>query len=207
MDSLVQESHDSRCAQFGCEADLMHELSSGQHPQIMYVGCSDSRIMPSRIFGAKPGDVFVMRNVANIVPPVDAPDRAVGAVVEYAVNHLHVAHIVVCGHANCGGIQSLTAPHSDAELALSYWLDYARPARDGIAANLEGSARLNATIAANVLLQVQNLRTYPCVQEAEVAGTLQIHAWVYDFTCGLVQAYDETAGCFVAESEHGVTDK
>ena len=201
MDPLVEQCREGRCEQFACENTLMENLSHGQHPKILYVGCADSRIMPSRIFGAKPGDVFVMRNVANIVPPATASDHAVGAVVEYAINHLHVAHAVICGHSMCGGIQSLDAVDGDADPALDTWLDYARPACNHVTAELEGDARINATIEANVLLQVQNLRTYPCVQQAEAAGELQIHAWVYDFVCGLVRAYDDKKREFIEEAK------
>ena len=199
MDALVPESHDDRRTHFENEAALMDKLTHGQQPKIMYVGCSDSRVMPSRIFGAVPGDVFVMRNIANIIPPADAQDRAVGAVVEYAVNHLQVEHIVVCGHSQCGGIQSLGFPYDDAEPALSCWLDYARPVHHNVAPDLKGVARLNAMIEANVLLQVQNLRTHLCVQKAEAAGKLQVHAWVYDFKSGLVRAYDEVMRGFIEE--------
>ncbi len=199
METLLKDTRDLRAAHFADETDLMQQLALGQHPQVLYIGCADSRIMPSRILGAKPGDVFVMRNVANIVPPADAADYAVGAVIEYAVRHLHVPHIVVCGHALCGGIQSLHKPHSEAEPALSHWLDYARPARDQAPADTSEEHRLDAIIEANVLLQVAHLRTYPCVREAEATGLLQLHAWVYDFRCGRVRSYDEAAGVFVEE--------
>jgi carbonic anhydrase len=177
----------------------MEQLSHGQKPEVLYIGCSDSYIMPSRILGAVPGDVFVVRNVANVVPPADAGQHAVGAVVEYAVIHLQVSHIVVCGHASCGGVQALVFPHDDHEPALSHWLDYARPCRERVPAGLKGRARLDATIESNVVLQVEHLKTYPCVREALDMGKLQIHAWVYDFLTGRVRAYDEMAGVFIEE--------
>ncbi len=200
MDTLVFETRELRTSHFREHALLMDKLSHGQQPRILYVGCSDSRIMPSEILGAEPGDVFVMRNVANVVPPAEANDHAVGAVLEYAVIHLQVSDILICGHALCGGIQSLGFPHDDAEPALSHWLDYARPALSKISPALKGIERLNATIEANVLLQVENVRTYPCVREAEKEGRLHIHAWVYDFVHGLVRAYDPSAGVFIEES-------
>ncbi len=199
MEKLLTDTHDLRAAHFAEEAELLQRLASGQHPQILYVGCADSRIMPSCILGDKPGDVFVTRNIANVVPPADAGESAVGAVIEYAVRHLHVSHIVVCGHSLCGGIQSLDKPPSEAEPALSHWLDYARPARDHVPADTGEERRLDATIEANVLLQVAHLRTYPCVREAEAAGQLQLHAWVYDFRCGRVRSYDAAAGVFIEE--------
>ncbi|MBN2007309.1 MAG: carbonic anhydrase [Anaerolineae bacterium] len=199
MKLLLSDTYEMRAAQFAEEANLMQQLASGQHPQVLYIGCADSRIVPSRILGAKPGDVFVMRNVANIVPPANSTDCAVGAVIEYAVRHLHIPHIVICGHTLCGGIQNLHKPHNEAEPFLSRWLDYARPAQDQIPEDVTEERRLDAIIEANVLLQIAHLRTYPCVREAEATGQLQLHAWVYDFRYGRVRSYDDATGTFVEE--------
>ncbi|HNT76099.1 MAG TPA: carbonic anhydrase [Anaerolineae bacterium] len=199
MDDLVWATRESRATAFSVEADLLAELVQGQHPKILYIGCSDSRIMPSRILGARPGEVFTLRNIANIVPPATAHDQTVAAVLTYAVQHLHVAHIVVCGHSLCGGIQALGAAHARLELALKHWLVYARPATDRVPLTLEGENRLEALIEANVLVQVEHLRSYTFIAQAEAARDLQIHAWVYDFRCGQVRVYDPASGAFVTE--------
>jgi len=198
-DLLHEKTREARKQQFQAEAALMEKLSHGQKPEILYIGCSDSRIMPSRILGARPGDVFVVRNIANVVPPSDAGDPTVGAVLEYATYHLQVKHIVLCGHAFCGGIQALGLPPDEREPSLSAWLNYAQPARKHIPSGLDSRARLEAMIEANVLLQVKHLRTYTCVLDAESQGKLQIHPWVYDFITGKVRAYDEAAGIFIEE--------
>jgi carbonic anhydrase len=156
--------------------------------------------MPSRVLGAEPGDVFVMRNVANIIPPADADFPLVGAVLEYAIYHLQVEHIVVCGNTLCGGIQELGLPPDAREPSLAAWLAYARPVRERVPEGLKGFARLAAMVEANVLLQVEHLRTYTCVQEAEAKAKLRIHPWVYDMRSGRVRTYDEVAGIFLEEA-------
>lgn len=198
-DTLSLASRAKRGASFTEEADLMEKLAHGQSPQVLYIGCSDSQIMPSRILGAAPGDIFVMRNIANVVPPADAPAPCVGAVLECAMMHLRVRHIVVCGHTFCGGIQELDLPPDEHEPNLAQWIAYARPAKDRVSDKLRGRARYKAIIEANVLLQVEHLMTYSYIKAAVEAGELEIHPWVYDFRSGRVRIYDEVTGIFVEE--------
>lgn len=205
-DTLSLASRAKRGASFAEEADLMEKLAHGQSPQVLYIGCSDSRIMPSRLLGAAPGDVFVVRNIANVVPPADAPAPGVGAVLEYAIMHIGVRHIVVCGHSFCGGIQALDLPPDEHEPDLGRWLAYARAAKDRVPEKLKGHARYNATIEANVLLQVEHLMTYPYIKEAVEASELEIHPWVYDFRSGRVRIYDEVASIFVEEPPFELAD-
>jgi len=184
----------------------MAELAQGQHPVLLYIGCSDSRILPSHILDAHPGTVFTMRNIANIVPPYTAAQQgetAVAAVLEYAVLHLHVADLVVCGHSHCGGMQALA--HIEAlEPGLRQWLQYAQDAQTHIPAEMSGAVQLDALIEANVLLQLEHLRSYPFIAEAERAGTLRLHGWVYDLASERVRAYEAEAGCFVEEAPFSV---
>ncbi len=199
MDPLWQGTRTQRAAWHQAEADLMAELAHGQHPQVLYIGCSDSRILPSRILGAKPGDVFVTRNIANLVPDyaaAQAGETAVAAVLEYATLHLKVEHIVLCGHSACGGMQALSHAHH-LEPGLRAWLRHAEAAltRAGAAADLD------ALIEANVLVQLEHLRSYPFIAEAEAAGRLQVHGWVYDFVSGRVRIYDAQRGCFIEEAD------
>jgi len=198
-DKLSLAAREKRGAYFAAEADLMEKLAHGQSPQVLYIGCSDSRIMPSRILGAAPGDVFVVRNVANVVPPADVPGSCVGSVLEYAVMHLRVQHIVVCGHSFCGGIQALDLPPDEHEPHLNQWLTYARAAKDRVPEKLKGHARYDATIEANVLLQVEHLLSYSYIKAAVEAGEVEIHPWVYDFRSGRVRIYDEVTGIFIEE--------
>lgn len=164
----------------------------GQSPKVLWIGCSDSRVIPEQISGAEAGDLFVVRNVANVVPPAGADD-AIGAVIEYAVLHLRVAHIVICGHTECGGIKALGG-HVDAgrEPHIARWLELARPARDEVeASGVAEEARYLETIKRNVLLQRENLLTYDCVRQGEQAGGLTIHCWLYDLHSGALLAYNE----------------
>ncbi len=201
MDELVTQTRATRAKCFQDEAALMAELAQGQHPTLLYIGCADSRILPSHILDSHPGVAFVTRNIANIVPPYTALEQgesAIAAVLEYAVLHLKVAEIVVCGHSCCGGMQALA--HTEAlEPGLRAWLAYAEAAPARVPAGLEGAARLDALIEANVLLQVEHLRSYPFIAEAERAGTLHLHAWVYDIPTERVRAYEPELGRFEPE--------
>ncbi len=201
MDILVEQTRATRATCYQNEAALMAELAQGQHPGLLYIGCSDSRILPSHILDAHPGTVFTTRNIANIVPPYAALEQgetAVAAVLEYAVLHLKVSDIVLCGHSCCGGMQALAHAHA-LEPGLRAWLTYAEDAQERVPADLSGAAQLDALIEANVLLQVEHLRSYPFIAEAEQAGTLRLHAWVYDLATEQVRAYDEAEDHFVEE--------
>ncbi len=201
MDELVIQTRATRATCYQNEAALMTELAQSQHPALLYIGCADSRILPSHILDAHPGTVFTTRNIANIVPPytaMQAGETAVGAVLEYAVLHLKVRDIVLCGHSCCGGMQALSHAHS-LEPGLRNWLAYAEAAQAQIPADLSGTARLDALIEANVLLQVAHLRSYPFIAEAEQAGMLRLHAWVYDLVTERVRAYEEAEDRFVEE--------
>jgi len=158
----------------------------GQHPQEMWIGCSDSRVIPEQITGSEPGELFIVRNVANVVPPFGPRGDAVGAAIEFAVVHLCVSDIVICGHTDCGGIEALEHPVDPVGGAhLSRWLDLVRPAAAQIDALYPtDEERRVGIVQANVLLQLQNLRTYACVQEGERTGDLSVHAWMYDLRDG-----------------------
>jgi len=168
----------------------------GQQPQVLWIGCSDSRVVPEQITGAEPGELFVMRNIANVVPPFGTGDTAVGAAIEYAILRLHVPDVVICGHTQCGGIKTLEG-HIDlaCEPHIARWVEWARPARTQVeASGLPEGARYLETIKANVLLQRENLRTYDCVREAMGAGQLTLHAWLYDLHTGDLLAYNDELG-------------
>jgi carbonic anhydrase len=168
----------------------------GQNPKVLWIGCSDSRVVPELITGADPGELFDVRNIANVVPPATSDACATGAAVEYAVMHLGVEHVVVCGHTECGGIAALAAdPEPDRQPHITAWLEYARPARDKVlASDIPPEDHYFETIKTNVLMQLDNLRTYPCVADRERAGGLKIHAWLYDLGTGTIDAFrPETA--------------
>lgn len=170
------------------------DLTQGQQPPILFITCSDSRIDPHMITQAKPGELFIVRNAGNIVPPWGTGDGSTAAAIEYAVEVLGVQHVIVCGHAHCGAMSALLNPDSLKELpAVKAWLRLAEPTRRVMKrrfAGLEGEARLEATIEQNALLQLANLRTHPSVAARLDDGTLALHAWVYQIGTGAICAYD-----------------
>ena len=182
-DLLLERSHALRAEFFEKEGELLDALAQrGQFPEAMFIGCSDSRVVPELLLGARPGDLFVVRAVANIVPPYGAGQYAVGAAVEYAVLHLRIKHLIVCGHTDCGGIKALDhAVDMAAEPALASWIELARPAQTQVDARglATGEARHPAIVEQNVLLQLANLQTYPPVRRALDEQRLELHGWVY----------------------------
>lgn len=204
FDILVKQTNASRRGFFQDHQQLFARLSSeGQSPEILFIGCDDSRVIPEAITGAGPGDIFVLRVIANIIPPYGTGERAVGATLEYAVRYIKVKHIVVCGHTDCGGIKALDA-HLDQsqEPHLARWLEYARPAQTQVDAwGVEPDARHRTIVEKNVLLQLENLRTYDVVRRALETNELALHGWVYDLSTGGISYWDGDADRFVTESE------
>lgn len=167
-----------------------------QKPRLLWIGCSDSRVVPAQITSADPGELFEIRNIANTVPPSGAPDDSVGAAIEYAVGHLGVDDIVVCGHTGCGGIGALTEPMPPGEEAhLGRWVEYTRPAHRLVAAaRVPESERHLETVKAHVHFQLDNLMTYRTVRDGVAAGRVGIHGWIYDLASGQLLAYDPGSG-------------
>ena len=182
-----------RFREYYTENQELFELlaDDGQDPHALFIGCSDSRVAPELLTQSEPGDLFVTRNLGNIVPPYGSGQTDIGAVVEYAVLEIGVRHIILCGHTDCGSIRALDRvadwmrePH------IARWIEYARPARTQIeASGLPEEERHLATVRANVLLQLENLRSYDAVRAGEMAGALTLHGWVYHVETGLIEAY------------------
>ena len=189
---------------FDSDHEVFERLAEeGQNPKVLWIGCCDSRVVPELITGADPGELFDLRNIANIVPPAPTIACATGAAIEYAVNHLEVPHIVVCGHTECGGIAALESPPAaETEPHINSWLELAMPARNQVLARKVPADEVYLeTIKTNVVLQCENLRSYPCVAEGEKAGTLSVHSWLYDLHTGSIQAYDEESKTWAAVAE------
>lgn len=167
-----------------------------QKPRLLWIGCADSRVVPAQITSADPGELFEIRNIANTVPPAWADDDSVGAAVEYAVGHLGVDDIVVCGHTGCGGIAAqLSGSPPAPESHLGRWIGYTAPARKLIdAARVPAADRLDAAVKAHVQFQIDNLMTYRIVAERVAAGQLAAHGWLYAMERGELLAYDGSRG-------------
>ena len=192
-DTLLQQSHTLRTALFEKQGELLGQLArQGQKPQVMFVGCSDSRVIPEQLTGARPGDLFVLRNIANIIPPFGTAHESTGAALEYAVNHLKVQHIVVCGHTDCGGLRALDG-HLDAlaEPSLAAWVKFAREAQTRVDRyGVEPAGRHRALVEQNVILQLEHAASYPAIYKALKQQRLELHGWLFDLYGLSVYAYN-----------------
>ncbi len=201
MDHLLSGLHQFH-TQFGREKEFYSKLAGGQHPSVLFIGCSDSRVDPSIITQSGLGELFVMRNAGNIVPCYGASNGGEPATIEYAVSALGVRDIVVCGHSGCGAIQAMLNPDSMEKLPLVRgWLNHAEATRRIILenyANLTGEDQLAAAVSEHVLVQIENLQTHPAVAVKLQRGEVTLHAWVYQMTSGEVWAYSSDDGKFTA---------
>jgi carbonic anhydrase len=198
MQKLIEGVHKFRTAEFGRYRKLFKKLShEGQKPHTLFITCSDSRVLAELITQSKPGDLFVVKNIGNIVPPasVVGSTNSTAAAIEFAVQMLEVSDIVVCGHSQCGamsalldgGLSNKSTPH------LCEWLRIAEPVREVIEKNythLRGEARFTAAGEENVLFALENLRTYPGVAKRLDEGSLQLHAWYFKIATAELFAFD-----------------
>jgi carbonic anhydrase len=180
---------------------LFEKLAEGQSPEALFITCADSRIDPNLVTQTTPGELFILRNAGNIVPPHSQYTGAMTASIEFAVGALNVPHIVICGHSECGAMKGAMNPEGlDDFPHVKEWLGYARAAalvtkRKGAA--LDEKDRLNMLIRENVLLQIAHLKTHPYVAVQLASGETEIHGWVYDIRSGEVLAFDEHSNAFV----------
>ena len=169
---------------------LYHDLvENGQHPKVLWVGCSDSRVVPEFTVNANAGDLFVIRNIANIIPPKDADETCTSSVLEYAVNHLKVEHIIICGHTGCGGINALIDGTPE-DSKVHDWLEYASPAKETAKNSGTDSLELE-TIKENIFLQTKNLLTFDYIDQRVKEDKIQIHKWLYDMESGKISYFNK----------------
>ncbi|MEU8918435.1 carbonic anhydrase [Streptomyces nigrescens] len=187
MKSLVDNAR-SFTTHVAERAEEFSALEAGQSPEALFITCSDSRVVPSLITGARPGELFELRTAGNIVPEYSS-DRptAETATIEYAVRVLGVRDIVVCGHSHCGAVNALVSGGDLSALpAVQGWLEHA-------AAQPETTTPLSPDVAEAVQLhavaQLERLHTHPCIAERVEEGTLNVHAWYYEVHTGAVKAY------------------
>lgn len=182
-------------------------VDDGQHPTTLFIGCSDSRLVPHLLTGAGPGELFLVRNVAALVPPCDgsAGHHGTAAAIEFAVLALNVHRIVICGHSHCGGIRALYGGVPPAAKNLAAWLELAAEARLPVAE--PGPEVLRRTEQRAIVLQLERLMDYPMVRERVEAGQLTLHGWHYVIEDGEVHVFDVQRGAFVpaSRSEHSGT--
>ena len=205
MQRLIDGVHKFRTDEFGRYRELFKRLSSeGQKPHTLFITCSDSRVLAELITQSQPGDLFVVKNVGNIVPPASAAGstNSTAAAIEFAVGALHVSDIVVCGHSQCGAMAALLEGLPDPAAAphLTEWLGVAAPVRAVLEreyAHLDSfDHRQTAAAEENVLFALENLRTYPAVQRGLADASLHLHAWFFKLEGAELFAYDPEAKQF-----------
>lgn len=201
MQKLVQGVHRFQQRIFRDEREFFERLVHGQRPETLFITCSDSRINPNLLTQTRPGELFILRNAGNIVPPAGTPSTGESATIEYAVEALNVQDIIICGHSHCGAMQALHVPQLLERLpSLEGWLRYAERTREVMAeryTHLSGERLVMATVQENVLTQLENLRTHPSVAARLAKGDLHVHGWVYKIETGEVFTYDPAIGQFV----------
>jgi carbonic anhydrase len=202
MKELIKGLREFKSEYFDSHLDLFETLAHGQKPRVLFITCSDSRIVPSLMTNTEPGELFVIRNAGNMIPPYGATNGGEGAAVEYAIQALGIEQIVVCGHSHCGAMKGLLSLNKLQEsMPLVYdWLKQAEATRRLVRENYsgyEGEELLEITVAENVLTQIENLKTYPVVRSRLYQGKIRIFAWVYYLETGEVLAYDPNTHTYV----------
>ncbi|MBI1946158.1 MAG: carbonic anhydrase [Deltaproteobacteria bacterium] len=212
MRQLIDGIHRFQSGVFGPQRELFKRLVDGQAPDALFITCSDSRIAPNLITQTNPGDLFIVRNAGNLIPPWGQESGA-AATIEYALECLDVSDVIVCGHTHCGAMSAILHPEKVAKLpAMKQWLTYAEGTRRVLAKHypgLDADALQDVCVEENVMCQIENLRTHPSVMAKLAARELTLHAWVYDIETGAVHAFSDERGQFVpvAEAGHGVAEQ
>ncbi len=202
-DELLQRLrrfHDDAFPQY--RAQFRELVDGGQHPTILFIGCSDSRVVPYLLTGAGPGELFMVRNVGALVPPYsgtrDGGLHGTAAAIEFAVLNLKVRRIVVCGHSHCGAMQALYDDISPEAVNLGAWLDLAREAALPVCPSPEA---LRRTEQRAVVLQLERLMDYPMVCRRVERGELSLHGWHYVIEDGEVHVFDVKSASFVPAAQ------
>lgn len=175
-------------------------INKGQSPEILFIGCSDSRVVPDLITGSQPGDLFILRNIGNFVPPFkkDNDYHGTAAAIEYAVSILEVKHIIVCGHSHCGACESLykELPDDDNLIHVKKWLEIGNPAKVFVEHNFKDCAldeKIRVTEKISIMFQLDNLLSYPAVKRRIEDGLLVIHGWYYELQSGKIKYFDSSS--------------
>jgi len=210
VDKLIAGYRRFRDGAFEVSKPLITDLvARGQRPQVCVIACSDSRVDPAILFQSDPGDLFAIRNVANLVPPKEEQGvfHGTSAAIEFAVLGLGVKHLVVLGHAHCGGVRHMMQHSDDAEAAAKTKFQYVTPWVSMLAAahrrvlatmgQASEETRIRACEQNAVLVSLENLTTFPWVRSRVEAGELALHGWYIDIATGELSAYDGQAGKFL----------
>tara|TARA_Y100000588_G_scaffold320166_1_gene350612 strand:- start:1026 stop:1865 length:840 start_codon:yes stop_codon:yes gene_type:complete len=192
MSIFAQRLQNFRKNHYNPNQSIYNHLRQGQNPKILVISCSDSRIVLDALFQTKPGELFVLRNAGNIIPPYPS-EGGEAATLEYALNALDIEHIIVCGHNDCGAMKGHLNPHATSNMPrVQNWLKHG-PLISAIHTHQHDQKpekALSRVIEDNVFLQLEHLQTYPLIQKKILEKKLQLHGWVYEFDKGQVLALD-----------------
>ena len=181
--------------------ELFERLAKNQTPQAVFISCSDSRVVTNLLVQAEPGDLFIIRNAGNIIPPAGSSYGGTTASLEYAIVALGIRDVILCGHSNCGAMRGVLHPETlDGMPAVRQWVSYADAARRAAVAAHPGASddeMLERVVDFNVIAQVRNMMTFPFVSRLVEKGELQLHGWVYDIATGRVKGLDASGRRFV----------
>ncbi|MFO0890366.1 MAG: carbonic anhydrase [Isosphaeraceae bacterium] len=210
MIKLIRGIHHFQNDVFRTRERLFQSLAEGQEPETLFITCSDSRIDPNLLTQSEPGELFILRNAGNLVPPYGHIATGETATIEFAVTALKIKSIIICGHSHCGAMKGLLHPEQLTNLpAVAGWLVHAESTRRIVQDNypdLDDDRQLNVAIQENVLVQLERLQTQPAVASRLVRGDLTLHGWVYKIETGEVFSYDAASGQFVPVAEHKTGD-
>lgn len=207
MKKLVRGIVDFRQKMLPGYRDTFARLALGQSPDTLFIACSDSRVVPNLFASTEPGDLFVVRNVGNLIAPCgdegrSSADESEAAAIEFAVLNLGVQDLIVCGHSECGAMQALVKGR---ELVgppnLRAWLRHGEPSLARLSASADLAQRANDLSQLNVLQQLEHLRSYPHVAERERSGKLKLHGWWFELLTASVHCYEPAQGRFVLIDE------
>lgn len=222
MEKLYKGIHKFQESYFKKEENFFKRISKGQTPDVLFITCSDSRVDPNLVTQSKPGELFIVRNVGNIIPPYNnlgggvhervqsTPSccSSVAAAIEFAVLSLKVKDIIVCGHSNCGAMQAIFKDKKEFDNMphLRDWLKLALPVKKMIERhypNAQGESRQRIVEEENILAQLKNIQTYPFVVQALEDGSLYLHGWYYDIGTGNICAYNPNTDSFEVIKSNG----
>lgn len=202
MQKLIAGLENFRAHYVSTHRSLLEQLSHGQKPRVLFITCSDSRIDPNLLTQTDIGELFVVRNAGNIIPPYGATNGGEGATVEYAIQALEIEQVIICGHSHCGAMKGLLKREKlETEMPLVYqWLQYAEGTRRVVMDNYatySNEELIEILVAENVLTQMSNLETYPAVRSRLHRGQLHIYGWIYHIETGEVLAYDPETHAYI----------
>ncbi|MFA9275899.1 MAG: carbonic anhydrase [Candidatus Aquirickettsiella gammari] len=189
---------------FSGERPLYNKLSNGQNPSTLLIGCCDSRVDPALLLDCDPGDIFVIRNVANLVPPCNESgnQQGVSAAIQFAVEALNVKRIIVMGHEKCGGIRALMQGYRPSRKIdfIGRWMRIVEPVKQQVLSQLghcSSEVQNHACELGAIILSLNNLRSFPWVAERELSGEIALHGWYFDMTNGALLAYSDRTDSFL----------